>query len=76
MSKKKEVKVYFDDELKEELRMLAESKNMTLSRFICDTMEKVYAINYLDKEIKEVKKHSDYLGTKIAELKTKMDNLD
>lgn len=76
MSKKKEVKVSFDAEFKEELSRLAESKNMTLSRFICDTMEKVYAINYLDREIMEVMKHSDYLGTKIAELKTKMDNLD
>ena len=76
MDKKKDIRVYLDEETKKQLKELAESKNMTLSSFISDTMEKVYAINYLDYEIMNVKRYSEKLSEKIDELKTKMEKID
>ena len=76
MDKKKDIRVYLDEETKKQLKELAESKNMTLSSFISDTMEKVYAINYLDYEIMNVKRYSEKLSEKIDELKAKMEKID
>ena len=76
MDKKKDIRVYLDEEPKKQLKELAESKNMTLSAFISDTMEKVYAINYLDYEIMNVKRYSEKLSEKIDELKAKMEKIN